>query len=137
MHDVVEAEGGFITLDNETIWTDTGHPISAEVRGARLTLASYRHELAIEKAGMIGRIRELTHYMSVQDRYYRISEQRLIALERMLTNIVGEYVLSTANEALSESKRAKVEDVLKRFTERLQAAERAEVMRLAERRTPE
>jgi hypothetical protein len=134
-HYVTEIVDGLAVLDNDSIWTRDGVPISADVRGARLVAASERHVEGIEKAGLIGRIKEMANFMSENERCYRISDARLLAVERALTNLVGEY-LSGGSISSSGIPEGKLEHTIKRFTERLQAAEQAEVMRLARRNSP-
>lgn len=113
---------GILTLSDDTLWAEEGVPISAGAQGGRLAATLKTHEGRIDKAEQIGRIKEMFEYLS-NGRLYSVGGDRLLALERTLQYACEESV----NMSVSQR------DVWrKRFAHRLQAAEYAEVMRLAQ-----
>jgi hypothetical protein len=133
IHYVDAEEHGILTLDDGTLWTNTGHPISADAAGGRLTSTLDQHHDKVEMAKLIGRIKEMLDYIVQNDRVYNMGRERLVSLERMLMPAIAEALSSRMRGDVPSRKRA-VDLALRRLTVRLQAAERAEVMRLSSRK---
>lgn len=127
-------EDGVLFLENGTLWTPSGAPISAEMRGARLSYASPKHSDNIEKAKTIGRVKEIMSYLSGYKRLYYVRESQLLAIERALAQIVAESMAKLAGvEKIGHELTKTTQRDLEAFAHRLQAAERAEVMHLSTR----
>jgi hypothetical protein len=114
---------GILTLSDDTLWSEDGVPISAGAQGGRLAATLKTHEGRIDKARQIGRLREMFEYLSTNARLYNVGGDRLLALERTLQHACEESTKVTTPER---------DGWRKRFAVRLQAAEHAEVMRLAQ-----
>ena len=131
---VQEEYEDILVLDDGTMWTREGIPINAEMRGARLTYASSQHAGKIERAKLIGRIREMLDFLfNDTDRAYQIPQQRHIAIERLLGQAVVDYLAVKVGSESADRTKERVDRELSTFTKRLQAAEHVEVMRLASR----
>lgn len=130
---VVDERDGILTLGDGTVWTVEGVPISAEMRGARLSYGSQRHADLIGKAKLIARTREILDFLFYSDRAYRLKESRLVTVERVLHQAVVDYLMAKENVGQDDIAKTRLKHDIETFTKRLQAAEQAEVMRLSSR----
>lgn len=130
---VIDENDGVITLDDDTVWTVEGLPISAEMRGARLSYGSQRHADLISKAKLIARTREILDFLFCSERAYRLKEGRLVAVERILGQAVVDYLMAGDTVGKGDVAKTRLKHDIETFTKRLQAAEQAEVMRLSSR----